>query len=310
VKWIKPTLEAFLLPAFFVCITLVHTTAQQKSASTSISACPHPRTLDAEQNFEHFAIRIYHGKDQFDSCVEVANNGAVVFSKHENGQLAIGNGVQAEGTEQSRQPTIALGTDITGNGKPNVILTQWSGGAHCCLTFHVLELGKSVREIASVEAMDSDYAHFEDINHDGIFEFVGWDFTFRYWHTSFADSPAPRIILKWNGEVYEPALNLMREPAPSAENLGQIAEQVRTGDWLDDYPPPLLWKTMLQLIYTGHPDIAWKLTGESWKSGPLSQQVFLRDFCGQLATSLYFGSLQPTLTDAPCKFDPSYEQKW
>jgi hypothetical protein len=157
-----------------------------------------------------------------------------------------------------------VGTDITGRGKPNLILSEWSGGAHCCFSFHVLELGDHPREIAVVRAEDSDYAHFEDVNHDGIYEFVGWDFTFAYWRAGFLQSPAPRIVLRFNGTSYELAPDLMRQTPPPAEQLTRTGAEVRNGEWEEGSPPPLLWGTMLDLIYTGHSDLAWKFLDAAW----------------------------------------------
>jgi len=275
-------------------------------ASDSVSPCT--GMLKDQQKFANCTVSTFDSnEDDFDACVEVRRDGQLRYSKHGMGKLVIGNDFNKNaGTNVSQVPDIPIGTDITGLGKPNVIFVEWSGGAHCCFTFHVLELGETVREVATVDAEDSDYAHFEDLKHDGTFEFTGWDWTFQYWHTSFASSPAPQIILRFNGTAYELAPDLMRKPAPSAQELSRIESKVLASDWENGYPPPLLWATMLNLIYTGHPELAWKLVPGSWKPGNMPQDKFLQEFCGRLAASPYFAKLRSTIKDAPCEFDPKY----
>jgi len=60
-----------------------------------------------------------------------------------------------------------------------------------------------------------------------------------------------------------------------------------------------LWQDVLDLIYTGHSDLAWKLANAA---GPKAQQKpfpALSDFCSLLRQSPYWPDLQPTLKDTP-----------
>jgi len=289
--------------------------AASKNPEIVTVPCPQKRKLNDEKRFQAFVIRTYRGDHpdvDFNDCIQVLRHQRVVFSEAAEGRITIGNDING-GFEQEKgayqPPAVPLGRDITGLGKPNLIFSVWSGGAHCCYTFHILELGDRVREIAKVDAADSDYAHFEDVNKDGIYEFVGWDFTFAYWHAGFNGSPAPVIVLRFNGAGYELAPDLMRKPAPSAEELGKKREKVRHADWTDGYPPPLLWGTMLNLIYTGHSELAWRFVSDAWMPVRTPKKTFLRDFCGQLARSPYFDELRPTIVDAPCEFNPKYGEQ-
>jgi hypothetical protein len=279
-----------------------HGKAHQPSGSTCSSA----RRLEDEEKFQDFIVRVYRaeGPGSFDGCVQVLRDNQVVFSEHTAAKFVIGGDInKSSGASVFHPKSIPIGTDITGRGKPNLILGEWTGGAHCCFVFHVLELGDHVREIANLNAQDSDYAHFEDVNHGGVYVFVGWDYTFAYWRAGFAQSPAPGIVLRFNGARYELAPDLMRKPAPSSEELGKLQASIRDdGAWREEFPPPLLWGTMLDLIYSGHPDLAWRFVDGAWASDNTSKSRFLRDFCAQLATSPYFKKLRPTITSAPCKF--------
>jgi len=62
----------------------------------------------------------------------------------------------------------------------------------------------------------------------------------------------------------------------------------------EPYPPPEdhflppFWGRMLDLIYTGHEDLAWKYFDEVWPPSKLGQALFVRDFKKQLSESRYW----------------------
>ena|SRR5215467_15057353 len=112
--------------ALLVCLIVVFAPAQdKKSPLAQLSTCSPPKRFDSEKHFEQFTIRIYQREDVFDSCIEVLDDGRAVFSQHEDGKLVIGNGIYADEKGRFQPPIIPLGTDITGRGKPNVIV--WNG---------------------------------------------------------------------------------------------------------------------------------------------------------------------------------------
>lgn len=287
--------------------------AQHRSPAAQ-EHCPSSRTLQEKETFGIFEVQVYRGEN-LDGCVRVLRNGRRVFSKHTEWKFVIGNDINKESGNEVldkgvfHAPRIAPGTDITGRGKPDLILAEWSGGAHCCFSFHVIELGDVVREIATVKADDSDYAHFEDVNQDGIYEFIGYDYAFAYWRAGFMQSPAPQVILRFDGKSYELAPDLMRKPVPSSSVLSKQREAVRKSEWEEESPPTQLWATMLDLIYTGNSDVAWKFFSETWPSKRAGSKAFLRSFCGQLATSRYFAQLRPTIKNAPCTFNLKYADR-
>ena len=253
--------------------------------------------LEDQAQFEAFVIRSYRSEGG-GGCVQVLRNDSLAFSRQTGGRFFIANGFDEPGAAPA--PAIPVGTDVTGFGKPNVVLSEWTGGGHCCYVFRVLELGKIVREVAAIDVQDAIDSCFVDLDHNGVFALVSRDYTFAYWRASFAESPAPGIILRFNGVGYDLALDLMRKPAPDKEEIDKIVAEVRQSE----YPKPLLWKTMLDLIYTGNADLAWRFLPAAWPSTVTSRGEFLRGFCGQLANSPYFERLDTQLTNAPCVFDP------
>lgn len=144
--------------------------------------------------------------------------------------------------------------DVTGDGRRDFIVYEYTGGAHCCTLVHVYELAPAFRRVDTIAGWDSDPI-FADLDGDGTVEVVLHDWTFAYWKTSFASSPAPRVVLQFDGE--------------------------------DDFygPPPELWGVMLDLIYTGHWDVAIDFFNDAWYGAAPGKRAFLEEFLDRLRRS-------------------------
>jgi hypothetical protein len=92
--------------------------------------------------------------------------------------------------------------DLDSNGAAEVILTTYSGGAHCCTNFTIYTwLGDRFvsRETGYLNAGGGT---FEDLNGDGKWEFVTSDNSFLYAFSSYAGSYPPSLIYTFNqGEL-------------------------------------------------------------------------------------------------------------
>ena len=262
--------------------------------------CPQGRKQTDEARFGRYVIRTYRWPDP-EGCLQILSSGAVVYSL-----------VSADfriGTNFAGGTPIPVGTDITGVGKPDAIVSEWSGGAHCCFTLHVFELGDKFREIGRIQADHSDGANFVVSNHDGSYEFDGNDWAFAYWRTSFMSSPAPRIVLKYRKGRFRLALDLMSTPNPSLAEFATMIESVRSDDeWSSRIAhdcgqncgvPVALWKNMLDLMYGGHSDLAWKLLDESWPKEQEGKAAFAEQFCRRLSGSLYWRDLKEVVGPCP-----------
>ncbi len=191
-------------------------------------------------------------------------------------------------SDAKQKGLLAVGKDVTGAGVPDLVVSEYTGGAHCCFLAHVFELGKEFRNVATLDARDGDLSHFEDLDSDGALEFVTNDFTFAYWRASFADSPAPRVVLKFRAGAYHVAPELMQKAAPAAAELESRSREVRgRGRWAAGRVPPALWAAMLDLIYRGHPDLAWSFLNSAWGGSTREKETFRKEFLARLAKSPY-----------------------
>jgi hypothetical protein len=95
-------------------------------------------------------------------------------------------------------------------------------------------------------------------------------------------------------------MDKMQKPAPTPVEWNKVldeAQAVSEGD--ADAIEVTMWQTALDLIYTGHSDLAWKLVDAAGPKAQQSPLPSLADFCSVLKSSPYWRDLQPTLKDTP-----------
>ncbi len=195
----------------------------------------------------------------------------------------------------------AVGEDLTGDGRPNLVIAGYSGGMNCCTELYFFELHPVLRQYAGLDA-GRGYMPFEfvDLDGNGVPEVVMTDRAFALWRASFADSPASRVILRFQDGQYRGAPDLMRgSPIPEHEleqrgskieiEYGARATQTRP---LGDYLPPLLWETMLELIHSGHANLAEEFVFQYWPAAVEERDEFLADFAKQIDGSLYIDTIR------------------
>jgi hypothetical protein len=195
-------------------------------------------------------------------------------------------------------PLVANGSDLTGNRRPDMMVTSWSGGAHCCFTHYVFELEPKLRLVAKLEDGDTDLGHFEDLDQDGRYFYVT-DEIWSYWPASFAGCVSHKVILKWNMGKFKLDLVRMKYPAPTPEQWKKALKDV--DDVADDRASlgVTLWDTVLDLIYTGHSDLAWKFVKEVNPNALKGNNPSLGEFCSMFKFSGSWPELKPTLKDVP-----------
>jgi hypothetical protein len=192
---------------------------------------------------------------------------------------------------------LPVGTDLTGDGVPDLAVTSSSGGAHCCKTLEVLQLGKELQIIDQIDLQNTEVIATSDMNHNGAYELHVLDWAFAYWYTCYASSPAPEVILEYQKGKFRVALNLMKKPLPPPEQERQLADSLKR-NWAaitqqsGDPVPPAIWGHMLDLIYSGHSHEAWKFLDNVWQEDKASKAIFLRKFKQQLTTSKYWSSIK------------------
>jgi|GEM_PF-5540127 len=187
--------------------------------------------------------------------------------------------------------------DLTDDGVPDVILTTYSGGMHCCTTHWLVALAPDgPRTLARVEALDGQ-AEVADLDGDGTAEWTLPDFSFAYWNESFAGSPAPTVVLAWDGERLAASPEHMRRT--QLPDLPSAAD-VRADDaWAATrFPPTAYWATLLDLLYAGRGAEAARFADEAWAGDAIGRTVFLRMLADRIWQSPYASAVAAMNADA------------
>ena len=284
-----------LLAAFWIAASV--SLCAQGPAENPAAACTSANQTDTA-TIGQVQFNAYKSKDG--ACLQATSGGKVVYSKSVDSFETFTLG--QPGDPQYKIPVIANGTDVTGRGHPDMIVSLFTGGAHCCTIHYVFELEPQFKLLATLNDSDDDLAHFEQ-HKNGHYYYITADWTFGYWPTCFACSPSAVVTLGWveSRGGFHLAMGQMQTPAPAqAEwNKELSAAQAAVSSGSADNIGTTLWNTVLNLLYTGHSDLAWKFLDAL---GPKAQQSpfpSLGDFCSLLKTDPYWPDLQPTLKDTP-----------
>jgi hypothetical protein len=178
-----------------------------------------------------------------------------------------------------------VGEDLTGDRVRDVVVLLHTGGAHCCTNGVVLSLGRDSLRRAGIVAGGDGEIQFEDVDGDGTFEVRVQDWRFAYWRDyAFNETAAPYVLYRYTSDGYQPACDLMREPAPTRGVLETHARELSAG-WTQGDPPSDVYEYLLELIYAGNAEQAWMFFDLVWPSSNPGKEEYRRDLRNQLRGS-------------------------
>jgi hypothetical protein len=250
---------------------------------------------------EGYTFKTYRSGDyDANNCLKVIENGKVIFRRTMAGMQGYTLG-QPEDKERN-VPGISNGTDITGRGRPDMIVSFWSGGAHCCSFLYIFELEPKFRLIQTLNMLETDQPYFAELDEDRHYYLIAEDWTFADWTGRLVSAPRAPIVLKpvdsENGIEFHLALDKMRQSAPEDSELDgdlqtikKCLEEKCDVDAVDDP----LWGDVMRLIYSGRSDLAWAFLD---KAGPEVEQSLVF-FCSLLKASPYWPDLAPGIQNLP-----------
>jgi hypothetical protein len=181
-----------------------------------------------------------------------------------------------------------VGKDVTGDRVPDVVVQAFSGGMHCCTQATILSLGAQIATVATIEGADGD-VELDDVDGDGIPEVKVGDWRFAYWREyAFVETQVPEVILRYDHGAYRPACDLMKEPPPDRAALERKARTLTDG-WLSGDPPAEFYGYILDLVYAGNADLAWRWADRAWPPGIPGKTEYLTDFKDRLQGSACWG---------------------
>ncbi|MCZ7544105.1 MAG: thrombospondin type 3 repeat-containing protein [Anaerolineae bacterium] len=149
------------------------------------------------------------------------------------------------------------GDDITGEGNPDVIVDTYSGGAHCCFSTQVYDIGAVAARV--LKTRESNCAgSFENLDGDGVLEFTTCDDIFAYAYCSYVESPMPGVVLRYEpGRGYYPA-TAQFVPSGATFDHTDILTQIAAGAYdSDESYRCMVLRVVLDYLYAGNASQAW-----------------------------------------------------
>jgi hypothetical protein len=124
------------------------------------------------------------------------------------------------------------GTDVNGDGLPDLVVSAWSGGEHCCYSSGVYSVGEDVRPVLALTTGNCGPGTFEDLDGNGTREFITCDDRFANMYCSFGDSPLPRVIYSYDATRGTYVVNTPRFASRYRDELAAALDEAQT--WLSE----------------------------------------------------------------------------
>lgn len=274
------------------------------------AGCPkdlfaHPDLQKSRASFKDYEVRIFEA----DACGEEPGTQRAGFQILEGGKplytrtgYSFSVGYPYADDQSPDAFPVPIGTDITGEGEPDLLISEYSGGAHCCFTFHLFRIGKAFGKIQSLPLFDADESDF--IHRQGqkglLLDTVDYS-AFAGFPFGFAGSPAGRVLLSFQKGQFRLDLKRMKANPPTQVEFDNCWKRLRaSADWKkNDEPQPMgLWYYATDLVYTGNGAIAWNFIYQAWGGGRDGYQRYFAEYRARLAKSVYYPQLE-ALQKAP-----------
>lgn len=238
-----------------------------------------------ERQIGPYQILITRVDDGIAGRIEIRKDGEIVFEEEEIGSYFY-FGSNFEPNENIEDLS---GADFTGDGTPNLLISKWTGGAHCCNFLYIFELGENFKKIVTVKS-DSYNITLSDLDQDNIPEIQFWEGAIDYLFASFAHSSPGRVVLKFTDGNYQISHEHMRAPLPSADILSEKKVSIRAAFEQNESSglPYEFLELMMSLSYTGHLNEALGMADEVWPQRKPGLDKFKLDFKEALRSSDYW----------------------
>ncbi|HWT99945.1 MAG TPA: hypothetical protein VN229_20080 [Terriglobales bacterium] len=191
---------------------------------------------------------------------------------------------------------------------PQLIIGVYSGGATgCCWTSYIVSLGAKLRVDSMSPIVGENGISYLEKNPKSPPDITLPDMGFPGIGCCSAEnhggwlpySGAPNLIFAWRAIGYELAPP-RHTPPPSASELTEWRQQMKDAFSIMTFDKryrafddpdvaesnlvmnPVIWRHVLDLIYTGYTDIAVKLLNDTWPHDIRGKDVFWQDFRRQL----------------------------
>lgn len=172
------------------------------------------------------------------------------------------------------------GSDLNGDGKPEIVLEGYSGGLRCCYTYLVISLSRTPKVL---HAFANQVPMSFEKQGDGTTLIRAADGVFDYFLVPHSDAVIPQLVLQMQGndlldvsarfpELYDKEIEQARSQLTSAE-----IEKFRKSNYHDrmymDQIPTIhkVLTIVLNYVYSGREDKAWESLNELWPASDVGR---------------------------------------
>lgn len=241
------------------------------------------------KKYGSYTVSIYQSFETYFQKVVIQKNKKKIYELSEFGTYYyFGNNF--DDTNEGKDPY--SGRDITGNGVPNLVISEWNGGAHCCNSLHIFELGKEFKKVATITGYSSRF-RIVNLDQDKSLEIEFCEGAIDYVFASYAFSPCGRTILKYKSGNYVVSVDLMKRKMIPNQKLRKIKRKIKTefAHRDGDVIPYSLLKVMMDLSYSGHLNSALQVADECWPLKTAGLKEFKDEFVATLQSDTYWSTL-------------------
>lgn len=173
--------------------------------------------------------------------------------------------------------------DLNLDGVPELLVVQFSGGAHCCYTVTLFTLTEPAQLIGTINAVNGMAASALPTG-EVLLNIP--DQSFDYWKTGHAGSPQPDVLYRLTPQGLVIALDEMLRSGDelTPQKLSNLRTSLSLGPGADQLDSDL-WRVMLQLMYAGRESEAWEFFDRAWPEQMPGKDQFKAEFLDILAHS-------------------------
>jgi hypothetical protein len=162
-----------------------------------------------------------------------------------------------------------------GTEPKQLVVEQYSGGAHCCYSYWIYDLSPDLRLVYGNEKYGTGNQLFPlDLDGDGMFELTQSVMAFDYFHMSHASSVFPQAIFAYDGKAgeYRPANRRFSTYALRGieDDIRELEKLKAEGNSDDDIYSERYFSAVLQValkyIYAGRRDEGWAFFNREYRT--------------------------------------------
>ena len=225
-------------------------------------ACPASKTGQQTGKYAGYVVRLARSSKRAERCQAVVAESASKATK-----------AKTVAKDWALSINRLSGTDINGDGKPELIVQGYSGGAHCCYTYRIISLSSGLPLIREIH----DQVPVLFVRRDaGSTEIHAGDGVFDYFLLPHSDSVIPQIFLRLDGDKlvdisgehvaeYDKQIEKAHSELGAAD-LDKLRKSTYNQNMLIDQLPTVkkVLTIVLNYLYSGREDQAWLALGEMW----------------------------------------------